>query len=62
MPQLFGGHGVVLAGGLERGLDGRRAFVVRVVQDGCHHEVEVLGIDEHRFAEVETEHKDHFLW
>ncbi|MEU8478214.1 hypothetical protein ACFV4E_15695 [Streptomyces hygroscopicus] len=51
-----------MAGGLERGLDGRRAFVVRVVQDGCHHEVEVLGIDKHRFAEVETEHKDHFLW
>ena len=48
-----------MPGGVERGLDGRRAFVVRVVQDGLHHEAEVLGIDEYRFAEVETEHKDH---
>ncbi|MER7693086.1 hypothetical protein [Streptomyces sp. NPDC097610] len=62
MPQLFGGHVQVVPGGLERGLDCRRAFIVRVVQDGLHHEVEILKIDDHWFIEVETEHKDHFLW
>ncbi|MFF9074482.1 hypothetical protein ACF1A9_19595 [Streptomyces sp. NPDC014872] len=62
MPQLFGGHAQVVPGGLERGLDCRRAFIVRVVQDGLHHEVEILKIDDHWFVEAETEHKDHFLW